>query len=94
MWFRKDQNEGTVRPRIVSTQVAVTACGVEIVLDSTPLLGQPVRALELLQPPPCLRRGVVVVVDGRVGQALLDLTVGTLQLGDERFDVCHELSVA
>ena len=39
--------------------------------------------LELLQPPTDLRRLAVVVVDGRVGHALLGFPVGALDLVDE-----------
>jgi hypothetical protein len=64
-------------------QVAVAAGGIEIVADLAPLLGEPVRGLELLQAPADLRRLAVVVVDGRVGHALLGLPVGALDLLDE-----------
>ena len=64
-------------------QVAVVAGRFEVVADLAPLLGELVGRLELLQAPPDLRRLAVVVVDGRVGHALLGLPVGALDLVDE-----------
>ena len=52
-------------------------------MDLAPLLRELVRGLELLQAPADLRRLAVVVVDGRVGHALLGLSVGALDLLDE-----------
>ena len=48
-----------------------------------PLLGQLVRPFELLQAPSDIGRLAVVVVDSRVGQALLRFAVGALDLVDE-----------
>ena len=53
---------------------------------ATPLLREPVRALELLQAPADVGRLPVVVVDGRVGHALLRLGVRALELVDQLFD--------
>src|SRR5947207_2429916 len=51
-----------------------------------PALREPVGALELLEPPTGGRCLAVVVVDGRVGHALLRLLVGALDLLEQRFD--------
>ena len=64
-------------------QVAVVAGRIEVFVDHAPLLGELVRRFELLQAPPDLRRLAVVVVDGRVGHALLGLPVRALDLIDE-----------
>ena len=52
-----------------------------------PLLRELVRALELLQLAPDLGRLAVVVVDRRVGHALLHLEVGALELVDQVVEV-------
>ena len=59
-----------------------------------PLLGELVRRLELLQPAPGVGGLAVVVVDGRIGHALLRLRVGALQLVDEALDRGHRVIVA
>ena len=59
---------------------------VEIVMDLPPLLRQAVRRLELLQAPAGGRRLPVIVVDRRIGHALLRLLVRALELVDESFD--------
>ena len=61
----------------------------EIGLHLAPLLREAVRAFELLPPPPDLSGIAMVVVDGRVGHALLDLRVGALELFDEWLDAGH-----
>ena len=65
------------------------ARGVQIGAHSPPLLGELERPLELLQPTAGVRRLLVVVVDGRVGQALLRFAVGALELVDECREVGH-----
>ena len=55
-----------------------------------PLLGELEGPLELLQPAPGLGRLLVIVVDGRVGHALLRLAVGALQLVDECREIGHD----
>ena len=52
------------------------------------------RRLELLQAPADVRRLAVVVVDRRVGQPLLQVDVGALELLDELFDPGHLPMVA
>ena len=51
--------------------------------DFAPLLRELVRHLELFQPPADVRRFAMVVVDGRVGQALLRFVVRALEVVDE-----------
>ena len=68
-------------------QVAVAASGVEVFVDQPPLLRELVRAFELLQAASGRGRLAVVVVDGRVGHALLRLLVRAFELVDELFDV-------
>ena len=69
-----------------SAQVAVALCGIEVLPDPAPFLGQLVRGLELLQAPSDIGRLAVVVVDSRIRQALLRLAVGALDLVDELLD--------
>jgi hypothetical protein len=71
-------------------QVAVAARGLEVVASRAPLPGELVRALQLLRSPSDLGRLAVVVVDGRIGQPLLRLAVGTLQLVDKLVHGGHE----
>ena len=68
-------------------QVGVLARSREIVARRPQLLHELVRALELLQPPPDLRRLAVVVVDGRLGHARLRFPVGALELVDSAVEV-------
>ena len=70
-------------------QVAVAARGLEVVADLAPLLRQLVRPFELLHAAADLRGLAVVVVDGRVAQALLRLAVRALQLVDQLFEAGH-----
>jgi len=67
----------------------IVARRLEVILRLTPLARELVRPLELLQASPRLRRLAVVVVDGRVGHALLRLRVRALQLVNELFDPRH-----
>ena len=57
-------------------------CG-QVGPDLAPLLREPVRRLELFQPPADVRRFAVIVVDGRVGQALFRFVVRALEVVDE-----------
>ena len=68
-------------------ELGVAARRVEVGLRLAPLLRELVRALELLQAPADLGRLAVVVVDGRVGQPLLRLGVGALELLDELVEI-------
>src|ERR671922_294486 len=70
-------------------QVTVAVRVREVGANRAPLLGQPVRGLELLQAAPDLRRLAMVVVDGRVGHALLRLPVRALDFLDELVDSGH-----
>ena len=65
----------------------------EILLRLTPLVRQPLRRLELLQTAPAVGSLTVVVVDRRVGHALLRFRVGAVQLVDEALDR-HRLRVS
>ncbi len=56
-------------------QVAVRAGGFEILVRRTPLPGQPCGAFQLLHAAADLGRLAVVVVDGRVREALLRLAI-------------------
>ena len=67
-------------------QVAVATGVIEVLVHPAPFLGQLVRPLELLQAPSDIGRLAVVVVDGRVRQALLRFPVGALDLVDELLD--------
>ena len=65
------------------SQIRIVARGCEVLARAAPLLRELVRAFELLQAAADLRRFPVVVVDGRVGQPLLRLPVGALELVDQ-----------
>ena len=94
-----DERELAAPPRACSSrssssgdelaQVGVGLRCVEVVVRLAPLLRELVRALELLQAPADRRRLAVVVVDGGVGQALLRLVVGALELVDQLFEGCR-----
>jgi hypothetical protein len=61
---------------------AVAARRLQVLAHLTPLLCETVRPLELLEAASRLSRLPVVVVDGRVGHALLRLLVRAFQLVD------------
>ena len=64
-------------------EVGVGPGRLDVVAYAAPLERKLVRAFELLQPPPGVGRLAVIVVDGRVGQALLRLRVRALELLDQ-----------
>ena len=68
-------------------QVAVGACVIEIGACLPPALPEAMRALELLQLSPGVGRFTAVVVDGRVGHALLRFLVRAVELVEQWFDV-------
>ena len=67
-------------------ELRVAASVVEVLARLPPLVGEALRRLELLEPPPRVGSLAVVVVDRRVGHALLRLRVGAVQLVDEALD--------
>src|SRR5262249_58977427 len=74
-------------------QLGVALCIGEVGAGLPPLLREPVRALELLAPPPHLGHLAVVVVDGRVRHTLLELLIGALELVDEWLESGHRTTV-
>ena len=64
-------------------QVGVVARSLEVLAGRAPLLRELVRALELLELPAHLRSLAVVVVDRRVGHAVLRFLEGALEVVDE-----------
>jgi hypothetical protein len=68
-------------------QLGVGLRGCDVLAHRPPLLGELVRRLELFQATADVGRLAVVVVDGRVGQALTHLGVRPLQLVDQALDL-------
>ena len=71
---------------VLGNELAELAVGLgsgQVALDLAPLLRELVRAFELFQPPADVRRFAVIVVDGRVGQALFRFVVRALEVVDE-----------
>src|SRR4029079_3760137 len=73
--------------------VAVVARSLEVFADLAPLPSELRRAFELLHAAAHLRGLAVVVVDGRVAQALLRLAIRALQLVDQFVEIRHRGSV-
>ena len=81
-----ERSEALLELRHELAQVAVALRRVEVLAHAAPGLSELVRAFELLQAPSDIGRLPVVVVDGRVRQALLRFPVGALDLVDELLD--------
>ena len=70
-------------------QVAVVARGGEVLAPRLPLEREPVRGLQLLQAPSDVGRLAVVVVHGRVGEALVRVGIRALELRDQVIEGRH-----
>jgi len=69
------------------TQIGVLQRVVEIRSGLSPTPAELVRAFELFQLAACARGLTMVVVDGRVGHALLRLVIRAFELVEQRFQV-------
>ena len=67
-------------------ELGIVARDVQALARLSPRVCETLRRLELLEPPARVRSLTVVVVDRRIGQALLRLRVGAVELVDEALD--------
>jgi hypothetical protein len=84
-----ERGEALLELRDELPQVGVLARGREVVPRGAPVLREPVRTFELLEPAAGLGGFAAVVVDRGVGHALLRLVVRALQFLDELIDRRH-----